>query len=145
MHQVADAPDLRGECRSWVEGGPSARAKLSAGSIGCGPLLEQCNIGQTVPSAVAASPFIEGSAGSRSVPEFRGQEVNRGLLANDVAEHKKPDRGGKVGVFGGDFGKVAAHFVDGEVLPVRNRTQQVLRCGFQPEAGRPSTNPDVNG
>ena len=49
------------------------------------------------------------------LPEFRGQEVNRGLLANDVAEHKKPDRGGKVGVFGGDFGNVAAHFVDGEV------------------------------
>jgi hypothetical protein len=79
------------------------------------------------------------------LPEFRGQEVNRGLLANDIAEHKKPNRGGEVGVFGGDFGNVAAHFVDGEVLAVRNRTQQVPRCGFEAEAGRPSANPDVTG
>jgi hypothetical protein len=97
-------------------------------------------MGQTAPSA--AAPFIEGSGGSRSAPGVSRREVNRGLLANDVAEHKKPDRGGKVGVFGGDFGNVAAHFVDGEVLPVRNRTQPVPRCGFEAEAGRPSANPD---
>jgi hypothetical protein len=30
-------------------------------------------------------------------------------------------------------------------LPVRNRTQQVPRCGFEAEARRPSANPDVTG
>jgi hypothetical protein len=70
-------------------------------------------MGQTARPPWRRRRSLKGRGVLDQLPEFRGQEVNRGLLANDVAEH--------------------------------NRTQQVPRCGFEAEAGRPSANPDVTG